>query len=459
MSSSSDTPYTFIPPPTTTTSTKFKRPNYKNIQILNIIILSVLYMLSQVISQFCSSNARNVMRENQLLNLNQFYLIYNAVLCFMCVFTNVVFEFKSEIELFKISCLITVFQTQIIICTIIIQNVNEVVSNTYAVTATILGGCGYIINKLACFSYMFKCLPKNADSGIIFAIFNSFHVFLQILDTALKQFGFYNIYVMYACATAMIIIYFCYEKFLKVPSFAQIELRVQDIVMQNKPMLYTEIEQTEQPKQRSKLHSWMRFYAFMIFKSVNGILLMLLFAFCSFTDYTGQSYIQVIIHEYYSQYYTIKSSLQYTISQVAQVVFNIISSFCVGIYYDCLNEQNKMKKLLSIMNIVIFVELICLSIPNISDFIIMFYRVYFVILVIFVYGLQMMSAMLCSFSMFKGSMRMVVCFMFGIKHFVSVVQLTVQIYIDFFSQSYFVLVIFSICYISYVMVLYKTKIE
>ncbi|CAL6036840.1 Conserved_hypothetical protein [Hexamita inflata] len=438
----------------------FKHPEYKNIQVQNIIVLTILYICSQIISQYCSSISKNVINANYMLDTNQFYLLYNGVLCVVCVFVNVFLELKSEIDLFKISCTSTMVQSQAIVCAIAFYGLQQQNwATAYAVIATILGGCGYIIAKLACFSYMFKCLPKNADSGIIFAIFNSFHICLQVLDTILTQLDFFNIYIMYGCAAALIILFFCYDKFLKVPSFDQVELRVQDIIINNKPVQYTDIDQGE-PQKHNKIYNWLRFYAFMIFRSVNGVLIVIMFALCSFNNYIGRSYLHEFKTEFTSEYYKIlKQSWKFPMIKAAEVIFNIISSFCIGIYYDCLNEQNKMKKLLSIMNIVIFVELICLSIPNITDLSSKFFRISFLVIITLIYGLQMMNAMICSFAMFKGSMRMVVCFMFGVKYFVSAVQLTIEIYYDFFSQSYFVLIIFCISYLSYAMVMYKLKSE
>ncbi|CAL5997657.1 Conserved_hypothetical protein [Hexamita inflata] len=460
-SSSDSVHYEFVVPDSASQSVQssFRRPNYKNIQIKNIIILTILYICSQIISQYCSSNSKNVFKINSILDTNGFYLLYNGVLCVMCIFVNVFLELKSEIDLFKISCLITIIQSQIIVCSIVFVELQENWATAYAVIGTILGGCGYIIAKLACFSYMFKCLPKNADSGIIFAIFNSFHICLQVLDTILTQLDFFNVYIMYGCAAAIFIVFFCYDKFLKVPSFDQVELRIQDIIINNKPIQYTEIDQGE-PQKHNKMYNWLRFYTFMIFRSVNGILIVIMFALCSFNNYIGRSYLHVFKIEYYSEYYqVIKQSWKFSMIKAAEVIFNITSSFCIGIYYDCLKEQNKMKKLLSIMNIVIFVEVICLSIPNITDFSIKFFRVSFLVFVSLIYGLQMMNAMICSFAMFKGSMRMVVCFMFGIKYFVSAMQLTIEIYCDFFSQSYFVLIIFCLSYLSYATVMYKLKSE
>ncbi|CAL6036828.1 Conserved_hypothetical protein [Hexamita inflata] len=460
-SSSDSVHYEFVVPDSVNQSAQsnFRRPNYKNIQIKNIVILTILYICSQIISQYCSSNSKNVLKANSILDTNGFYLLYNGVLCVMCVFVNVFLELKSEIDLFKMSCLITTIQSQIIVCSIVFIELQDIWATVYAVIGTILGGCGYIIAKLACFSYMFKCLPKNADSGIIFAIFNSFHICLQVLDTILTQLDFFNIYIMYGCAAALIILFFCYDKFLKVPSFDQVELRVQDIIINNKPIQYTEIDQGE-PQKHNKIYNWLRFYAFMIFRSVNGVLIVIMFALCSFNNYIGRSYLHVFKIEYQSEYYqVIKQSWKFSMIKAAEVIFNITSSFCIGIYYDCLKEQNKIKKLLRILNIVIFVEVICLSIPNITDFSIKFFRVSFLVIITLIYGLQMMNAMICSFAMFKGSMRMVVCFMFGVKYFVSAVQLTIEIYYDFFSQSYFVLIIFCISYLSYAMVMFKLKSE
>ncbi|CAL5997653.1 Conserved_hypothetical protein [Hexamita inflata] len=440
-------------------STKIlKRPSYKKIQIGSILLLSILYMTSQVISQYCTSNGRNILQKLGVMDYDQFYLLYDAVLCIVCILVNVFGELSTENDLLKLSCILTLIQCQVIICLIVFEgnifsnlNVNNTLQIIYGIITGILGGCGYTIAKLACFSYMFKCLPNNADNGIIFSIFNSFHICLQVLDKALNTFDLYNILIMCCCSVLIIIVYLCYDKLLLVPSFDQIELSIQDIIkIHSKQTKYTEIYQ-DSPHTQNRIQNWVRFYIFMIFRSINGLIILVLFASCACNNYFFYQYMNIFKYNLTKDHYEIQIQLE-------QVLLNIFSSFCIGVALDFFKMQHKMQGILKILSFTTCIELIALSFMKCADFSISYVRDSFIVLVILIYGQSTMIAMMCAFILFNGNKRIIICFMFGIKYFVSFFDQILQIFAkNTFTSVYYVFFVQLLSYISFILVNYKVK--
>ncbi|CAL5997643.1 Conserved_hypothetical protein [Hexamita inflata] len=439
-----------------------KRPSYKKIQIGSILLLSILYMISQVISQYCTSNGRNILQKLGVMDYDQFYLLYDAVLCIVCILVNVFGELSTENDLLKLSCILTLIQCQVIICLIVFEgnifsnlNVNNTLQIIYGIITGILGGCGYTIAKLACFSYMFKCLPNNADNGIIFSIFNSFHICLQVLDTVLNTFDLYNILIMCCCSVLIIIVYLCYDKLLLVPSFDQIELSVQEIIkIHSKQIKYTELNQNK----INKLKNWARFYVFMIFRSVNGLIILILFATCACNNYFFYQYMDIFKQTLYTNQTPYKINLYVIFIKLEQVLLNIFSSFCIGIALDFFKMQHKMQGILKILSFTTCIELIALSFMKCADFSISYVRDSFIVLVILIYGQSTMIAMMCAFILFNGNKRIIICFMFGIKYFVSFFDQILENFAkNTFASVYYVFFVLILTYISFVFVSYKTK--
>ncbi|CAL6036832.1 Hypothetical_protein [Hexamita inflata] len=154
---------------------------------------------------------------------------------------------------------------------------------------------------------------------------------------------------------------------------------------------------------------------------------------------------------YRQDYYEIKIQLE-------QVLLNIFSSFCIGIALDFFKMQHKMQGILRILSFTTCIELIALSFMKCADFSLSYVRDSFIVLVILIYAQSTMIAMMCAFILFNGNKRIIICFMFGIKYFVSFCDQILENFAkNTFSSVYYVFFVVSLSYISFILVNYKVK--
>ncbi|CAL6006277.1 Conserved_hypothetical protein [Hexamita inflata] len=424
----------------------FQKPQYKEIKFWNVILMSFLYVIQQMISQSSTAQTKMVLIKFKILTPITYNILYNFVQFMNCTLTNIKLSDKSDIQLLKLGSVIIIIQCCLSICAFIFLQLSpasvsmQVLAGIYGYTAIYLGSASFAIAQVGCFCYLFKSVPNNSSSGLIFSLRNVYHVFFQAQRQFEKSFYSFNVFVHLGLIAVQSIIYYLFAKVLRMPHQRnQNEIVNQELMAENSTTRNQQSEiyyyvsgdafNSDNQNVTPSIKQWMKFYCRLMFKSTNGLIITI------FNILLGVN--TFMIDEILKQYFNTLGHVDMTkpinylhVFFHCEQTLNCACTIILGIFYDCLNAKNYLFRVLQNLNVVFFLYFMIFTIPPIVGLDAAVFSYMYDTMVLFGYGMMILSSMLTTFAIFKGSTvhRIIICVLTSIRYLVIAVFYVIQIW-------------------------------
>ncbi|CAL6038526.1 Conserved_hypothetical protein [Hexamita inflata] len=469
-----------------------KQPNYKNINGYMLTNVTIVFLICQLFTFYCLENTSYL--QHNLIDIRHYSWVNSLTVLVSLTVINIKHRQKRDTTLIKgailltlVACLLSLsydgwlFQKSVDLqnkqSTLIMDIISTIYSFAIVITASISLACQLV----GSFCYFIKCIPKTNDNGLIVAIFLVSTIIGQSLYEMFDsvKLGYGIQIVLYCGAITMLILSIFISKILPIPSFNDEVLDIDTVVTHDQKidaMMCQQIdsytnETVNIQKNTSKIPKWLEFYYFVLFKTSNGLSLLIQSAIYSFFESMLGSYSEIknieqvykcrTQQQSYSKIFMECLDDQFLFKHLKfiTIIIQSITTLGVGYIYDLL-IQFGLEKYLTVFRFYQVLALLCaisLCIPSMVGLDYDGFRDIFIIILIVLQSFSHILVRLNLIIMFTGGYRIAVCMVFSFIFFFTLIFDLMKFSQEFVGNGIIELIIFAIMMCGYFILKSRTK--